>query len=43
MYEVILENEKVKNLLFFKVSREMDKGRLSNIVHVRDDMNGDKI
>jgi len=39
----MLENEEVKKLLFFKITKEYEKGELRNVVHVRDDTNGDKV
>lgn len=43
VHETILENEEVKQQLFFDIKEEMDKGQLHTLVYVRDDMNQDKI
>ena len=39
----MLEDEKIKKLLFFEIKQEVDKNVIKNIVYVRDDQNGDKI
>lgn len=43
VFETMLEDEHVKSLLFFKITQEFDQGQMRNMVHVRDDLNGDKI
>ena len=43
VFETMLEDERVKALLFFKITQEVDQGHVRNMVHVRDDLNGDKI
>lgn len=37
VYETMLEDEKIKKLLFFEIKSEMDKGVMRNMVYVRDD------
>ena len=43
VYETILEDEEIKRRLFFEVTQGDDGDAARSFVHVRDDLNGDKI
>ena len=43
VYETILEDEEIRRRLFFAITQEDDSDGARSFVHVRDDLNGDKI